>query len=282
MEVAQMTQTVAPLWDVTPAVSPLASGILDHASVKEGITWSNPRSIGLSYNCLDTAVPTELCPEPTTAKEFGSPGATEGIQFAVYGGVTCKPFGFDEETGLSEIERVFGLKESRGVERALMETRFVAGPDDDPGAGVDNRWDPALDLTPAGGAVSPKIALAILEGYAASIYAGVPTLHIPYTIGSLLASEQHIEAQGGKWYSRLGSKAAVGAGYEFPNNGPDGTNPTPGELWVYASGEVMVARSAVESKAVTDFSSNDIYALAERRYLAAVDCFTAAVRVSVE
>lgn len=276
-----MTTTVEPLWDTTPAVS-ATGGVLDHASVEEGIAWQTPRGIGLTFNCLDTAVPTELCPEPTTAKEFQNPGVIEGIEFAVYGGLVCKPFGFDEATAKREIERVFLLKESRGVERALMESRFIAGPDDDPGVGVDLRWPAATDITPAGGAVPAKVGLALLEGFAVGQYSGQPTLHIPYSVGSLLAGDKIIEGQGGKFYTALGAKAAVGAGYEFPNSGPTGAEPAAGERWLYATGEVMVARSAVQSFVQMDYSDNDIIALAERRYIAAIDCFAAAIRVTVE
>lgn len=276
-----VTTTVNALWESTPSVSPLTGGVLDHANVVEDAAWQNPRGLGLTYNCLSTNVPTELCPEPTTPKEFENPGVIEGFQFAVYGGLTCKPFGFNEATGLSEIERVFALKESRGVERALMETRFIAGPDDDSGAGVDLRWPAATDITPAGG-VSAKVGLALLEGYAVSRYSGQPTLHLPYTVGSLLAGEKTIEPVGGKFFTPLGAKVAVGAGYEFPNSGPDGTEAAAGTRWLYATGEVMVARSEIISNVQMDRSTNDIYALAERRYIVAVDCFAAAIRVNVE
>ena len=272
-----MVQTVKSLWNTTPDVTPLASGLLDHVQVVEDIAWQRPTGLGLSYNCLDTAVPTELCPEPTTAKEFSNPSVIEGIEFAVYGGLVCKPFGFDVDTGKSEIERVFRLKESRGVERALMETRFVAGP-----TGPDGPlWDAAVDLTPDLFSPSAREGLAILEGYAASVYAGVPTIHAPYTVGSLLASQEAIEPQAGRFYSRLGSKVAVGAGYEYPNSSPGGGPTDDAERWMYVTGEVMVARSELISQTHLDTDTNDIVALAERRYIAAIDCFTAAVRVGI-
>lgn len=278
-----VTTSVNALWETTPAVVPLTGGILDHADVVEGIAHQNPRGLALTYNCLPTSVPTELCPEPTTTKQFENPGLIEGFQFAVYGGLVCKPFSFDEEKGLAEIERVFLLKESRGVERALMETRFVAGPNDAAtGEDPDPRWPAATDITPTGGAVSAKVGMALLEGYAAGIYSGQPTLHLPYTVGSFLAGDKIIESQGGKFYTPLGAKVAVGAGYDFPNSGPTGTEPTNGERWLYATGEVMVARSDVITVSRQDLTTNDIYALAERRYIAAVDCFAAAIRVTVE
>lgn len=273
-----MAQTVKSPWQSAPAVTPLVSGILDHATIVEGVAWQRPVGLGVSYNCLDTAVPTELCPQPTTPKEFSSPASIDGFEFAVYGGISCKPFGFDTDTGLREVERVFGLKESRGVERALMETGFVAGPPFDTG----NLWEPAVDLTPVGGAVSPRVALAVLEGYAASIYSGQPTIHAPYTIGALLAGRKAVVSEAGKFYSRVGSKVAIGAGYEFPNSGPTGAEAAIGERWMYVTGEVLVARSETLSRVVHDTTTNDIVALAERRYITAFDCFAAGIRVRIE
>lgn len=268
-------------WTSMPTVSPLFSTLLDHADIVEGIDYLQDRGLVDSFNCLDMATPTTLCPDLPGTKDFQPPVWLDGITFAVYGGLTCKPFGFSEATGLAEVERVFRLRESIGVERALMETRFIAGPDDDPGAGVDLRWEAPTDLTPAGGAVEPEVGLAILEGHAGANYAGVPTLHIPRTIGSLLFSDDALVSEGGKAYSKIGSKAALGSGYEYPNNGPAGTAPAAGELWMFATGEVLVARGALTSETAMDTTNNDIYALAERPYVAAIDCYASAVRVTV-
>lgn len=279
-----MVINVNTLWDTTPAVTPLVEGVLSHATIVEDLQGPVPPlgAIGLSYNCLSTAVPTALCPEPSAPKDFENPGNIDGFDFAVYGGLNCKAIGFDEETGQREIERVFGLKESRGVERALMETRFVLGPNDGPSDAPDNRWPAAIDITPVDGPVSAKVGLALLEGFAASQYSGQPTLHLPYTVGSFLAADTTLVKEGGKFYTHLGGKAAVGAGYEFPNNGPDGDPVTDGTRWLYATGEVMVARSQIKSFSQMEYGTNDIYALAERRYLVAVDCFAAAIQVNVE
>lgn len=267
-----VTTTVPALWESTPDVTPMPSSLLDHADVVDGVSWQRPTGLGLSFNCMDTNVPTALCPAPTEPKVWGAPGVIDGFEFAVYGGVACKPFGFTEEQGHSEIDRVFRLKESRGIERALMETRFIANGD---------LWDAASDITPASGAVSPKMALAMLEGFAASEYAGVPTVHVPVILGSLLL-DGAIEMQAGKAYSNLGSKIAVGAGYDYSNSGPDGTPAAPGERWAYATGEVMIARGEVDTKVLRNTSTNDIVALAERRYIVAIDCFAVAIRVSLE
>lgn len=268
-------------WTDTPPVTPHVSTLLDHATIVEGLDYVDDRGMVDSFNCLDMAVPTAFCPDVPTEKDFEAPAWIDGIRFAVYGGVSCKPFGFSEERGLAKINEAFRLKESIGVERALMQTRFIAGPDDDPGVGVDLRWPAPEDLTPAGGPVSPEVGLALLEGRARSLYAGVPTLHLPGTIASLLAAQDRIVIEAGKAYTKLGSKVAIGGGYEDPNNGPDGLAPTAGALWVYATGEVFLARTPQVSVKTMDTTNNDIYALAERAYVAAIDCFAAAVEVTV-
>lgn len=274
-------QIVRSKWLDTPALTPLVSTLLDHASIVEGLDYVDDRGMVDSFNCLDTVVPTTFCPDAPEEKDFEAPHWIDGIRFAVYGGISCKPFGFSEERGLAKITEVFKAKESVGVERALMESRFIDGPDDDPGAGVDLRWPAATDLTPGAGAVAPEVGLAILEGHAGSIYAGVPTIHAPRTIGSLLASDDAIVVTAGKAYSKLGSKVAIGSGYEYPNNGPTGAAPAAGTLWMYATGEVFLARSPQVAVKTMDTVNNDIYALAERAYVAAIDCYAAAVRVTV-
>jgi hypothetical protein len=80
----------------------------------------------------------------------------------------------------------------------------------------------------------------------------------------------------------LGSKIAAGGGYGCPNNGPTGAAPAAGEQWLYASGEVLVARSEVISVGDVNRDTNEQVALVERAYVAAVDCYTAAVRVKVQ
>lgn len=195
----------------------------------------------------------------------------EGQRAVLYGGVDCKRLGGDDGV-TAKITEVFERRESYGVERVLMETVLQG----------------ATDITPSGGAVSAKVGVALLEGHAAGAYAGSPTLHLPRTIASLLAGDQVIEAQGGKLYTRLGSKVAAGGGYDVSNIGPDGTPAAEGTYWLYASGEVVALRSAIIEKDALEVTgsagldSNTTRNLVERAYLVAVDCYTAAVLVNVE
>lgn len=227
-----------------------------------------------------TSVPTANTAVVPATKTFDAEANyQDAIQFAVQAGVVCKMVGFSPDIAEADLERVFANKESVAVARALMSQRFVDG-------GSAN-WDAATDLTPAGGAVDPIIGLALLEGHAGSNYAGSPTIHMPRTVASILSTYNHqlISFDGDMLVTALGSKVAADSGYESPSNGPTGSNPTAGELWMYASGEVVITAGDPISQGGPDLvesgDSNRYRILRERAYIAAVDCYTAAVRVKV-
>jgi hypothetical protein len=224
-----------------------------------------------------TAPPSANTAVVSVAKTFGSPSWQDGFKFATYTGVICKAVGFDREHAVAELERVFTNMESQAVAQALMTNRFVDG-------GTLN-WDAATDLTPAGGAVDPSVGLAILEGDAGKNYAGTPIIHSPRTVGSLLTRNGQASLNGDVLVSSLGTPIAADAGYDN-NIGPTGAAPAAGELWMYASGQVSLAASQPFSQWGLDLveagDSNRIRILRERAYLAAVDCYTAAVRVKVQ
>lgn len=277
-----------------PPVVTAPSSILDHAAVLEtdGFGWRQECALWTDYNGLDTVVPTALCPDALAEKVFETAPQVPGISFSVYGGVKCKLIGLDREEQGRELERVFRANEARGIELALMGTRFVDS-DSDAACG----WDGAEDLTPAGGAVSQRAGQAILEGWMGSRYAGVPTLHVPRTVASYLA--HYWERQGDRFFTELGSKAINGAGYD-PNTGPTGVAPSAGEYWIYATGEVVVERAAlqhIDTVVMPGDGSENLYAdgsadpegidhntalaLVERSFRVAVDGPVAAVRVEV-
>ena len=261
-------------YPVAPAVVPLEGTLLDAASVTDDFAWLDGNDLFESYNCMKFDQSAEFC-APNT-KTFDQ-GATwqDGFRFAAYGGAVCKAIGLDQGRMQSEVERVFKAGESTAVERALMETRFVA--DADPAA----RWAAPTDITPGGGAVAPEVGIALLEGYAASVYVGAPTLHIPRSVVSILAAKNGLDKNGRSFNTKLGSKIAAGAGYDFPNNGPTGAAAASGEKWLYATGSVVIGRGPAVIRQVMATDTNDVFVLAERGYIAAVDCFTAAVRVTV-
>jgi len=273
-----------------PDITPLASSILDHATVVTNSSFGLRNNDGLwpSYNCIDTLVPTPMCPNPLLDesgdfKTFGFGHWVPAVEFAVHGGVQCSAVGLDEADMKSEVGRVFGLNEGKAVELGLAENRFIPSPDD--------KWDDVVNLGLFNNPVtlSASAALAMLEGYAARVYPGVPTIHMPRAVASLL--NERIVWEGGKAYTRNGSKVAMGGGYDLNDPTPDN-----GQWTVYATGEVYVERSeeiSVQSYVLpgdgsglgsdeNGLADNTVVALAERMFRVAVDCFVAkaAVRIS--
>lgn len=274
-----------------PVPERLRSTVLDHATVVDLPSFGLRNNEGLwpSYNCLDTFVPTQMCPDPlsTTEKTFQSAPWIPAYDFAVYGGVECNAVGLDRQDMAAEVERVFLLNEGRGVEQSLLLNRFVALT---PGSDDPNiSWPAPVDVSAPNtvtGITALPIALALLEGYAAAHYAGVPTIHMPRAAASML--NERIVWQGDKAYTRSGSKVALGGGYDAGQSETDGT-------WdLYATGEVYVERSDMVSVSnivipgSVDTSSggslltdNMVLALAERMYRVGVDCFVAKATAKV-
>lgn len=231
-----------------------------------------------AYSAGNAAPPASSTATVVVTKTDSATSWQDGIRFAVYGLLKCKPlglFGGDDIThdAEAELRRIFEATESLAVERALMQTRFTVN-----GA----VWAAATDLTPTPGtAVKPDQALALLEGHAASRYAGVPTIHAPRGIGTQWAKFGMISRDGDAFRTSMGSKVAADGGYDSPSNGPAGTAPATGNTWVYASGEVAVARSEIIVASSMKYDTNEVYTLIERQYVATVDCYTAAVLTSV-
>lgn len=282
-----------------PSTTPVTSTILDHATVltlgenDESFGLRNEAGLWVSYNCIDTLVPTPFCPDPSLTdtggfKTFSTAGWIPAFSFALQGGVQCSAVGLDDADQKREIVRVFEHNEGKGVEQALLGNRFVASTDDpeDPRTtrtGQKVEWDAAVDITPS---TEPSLlaALALLEGYAATVYAGLPTIHMPRAAATILTGLGVIEWRSGKAFTKSGSKVAIGGGYD-PESIAAGT--WDGTFDLYATGEVYVEKSALvdiqswnlqnayNGSDEPGLDPNTVIALAERMFRVAVDCFVA-------
>lgn len=272
-----------------PTPDPLTSSVLDHATVVDltkGFGYRNNEGLWPSYNCLDLLTPTAGCPVPMVGqKVFVGASWQPAFNFAVYGGTQCHAIGLDQEDQEAETVRVFRLSEGKGVERALREIRFVAAEEpgsDDPISPYFGQWDAPEDLTP-GMAVSLPVALALLEGDAAAKYVGLPTIHMPRAAATVLEVSGLIVWNGGKAYTKNGSKVAIGGGYDDPEMLASG-------LWdMYATGEVYVERAPLlgpwtravipgmvdPSSDGNDLTENAVMTLVERQFRVAIDCYVA-------
>lgn len=274
-----MTMTQVDYPTVT-SVDKAKSTLLDVAQVTDQFKWLDGKALFDSYNCLTFSAEANFCAPNTKSLSQGA-GWQDGLRFAAYGGVVCRAVGLDQDEMRAGVSRAFDVGESTAVEKALMKYRFVASN----GAAAERPgvWAAPVDITPAGGAVRPAVGIALLEEYAGSVYVGAPTLHVPRSIASIVLGVNGAEYVGNVLETRSGSKIAAGAGYAFPNTSPTGAAAAAGERWVYATGEVWVGQGPPELHGpVLNQSTNDVVMLAERGYVVAVDCFTAAIRVIVE
>lgn len=286
-----MTVTIIKGQEVTrPDTTPLSSSVLDHATVETTPRFGLRNNMGIwpSYNCLDTTVPTPMCPDPLLTetgetKVFAFGEWQPAFEFAIVGAVQCSNIGLDRDDMISEVQRVFEANEGKGVEQGLLFNRFVA---QNPGSDEPNvpSWDAPRDLTP-GVSVSLAVALALLEGDAADKYAGVPTIHMPRAAATILETVGLIVWTDGKAFTKNGSKVAIGGGYDDDSMLASGQWDlfATGEVWVERSEEITVnsfvnpteGLSEVTSGDLNEFTDNTSLALAERMYRVAIDCYIA-------
>lgn len=271
--------TISPVrYEVLAPPEPRRGTLLDAAQVDDGARGPRDAVQGMydSFNCMTFRSYADWCAQ--TAKDFdNAPQWIDGLWFAAYGGAVCGAVGMDQDRWRTEIGRVFDMGESTAVEQALLEFRFA---ENLAGGALPGEWAEPTDITPAAGAVSPRVGAAMLEGDVSKNYVGRPTLHMPVTIASLMSQIGATEWDGNVLRTKLGSKIAAGAGYE-DSTGPDGVAAAAGEKWLYGTGEVKVHKGTLIQKEAFGISDNAVFMLAERAYVATVDCYTAAIRVTV-
>ena len=241
-----VTGIVSPTRFDAPPVVARTSELLDVARVIEGDTWLEPDGLFSTFNCLRPTIVNWTCP-PTGAKDFTTPPSwVDGVKFFAFLGSTCKAAGYNESEAQSEISRVFDLNESFAVE--------------------ENFDGAVLNLAPAvvAGTFAPLSALALLEQDAAENYAGAPTIHMSRAIAALLSGQNVLDVgSNGDLKTKLGSKVVAGGGYS--------------SLTMWATGEVTIVRGDKHVEQVFDQVTNEVGTMAERAYIASVDCYSAKV-----
>lgn len=269
-----MTQQIIRAQTVdAPTPEKLRGSILDAATIHEGMAWIGDQDDPFpAYNCLSLRTLPGFCyvggtvGVPDGEKDFDVvPWSSAAKPFGVYGGLQCKPVGSDLSP--ARVRDAFLAREGTAVEMGLMEGLLSSA---------------EVVSLPAGVTADVRQGIAWLEGHAACHYAGVPTLHLPRGAASILAAGGGVESDGNMLRTRLGSKIAAGGGYDCLNQAPDGTNSPSGKAWLYVSGEVVLWRSDLGVHDAFDTTNNDQFVLAERIYMAAVDCYMAAVQIDLK
>lgn len=248
-------------------VTPATGGILDRITpteendphVRRGITYES------EYAGTGGAIePGDDPCGPTAEKLADGFNFVEGVPFGIYHGVECF-IADDVAERAGRAERSFTLMESHHVEEKLWP--ILA--------------DKAVDITPAGGPVKPKLALGLLLEYAGSNYPGVPMLHFGRILAPVLVSEKLVEEGESDAAAVGGAQYINGTGYTS-RIGPDGVDAGPGAVWVYISGQVRLWRTPFVTNEAYYAPKNKHLAITEREYVATVETFVAGIRVSLE
>jgi hypothetical protein len=243
-------QTLSPVQ--APPITPLRGTLFDAARIIDGLP------IGLMSGVVDDIYESWACLRtfniiadpcaPSNAKVFDTVPWASAIYAVGYMGATCKGPGFSYNDGADKLAALYQAIESKTVAQLLMNDVI----------GVNG-----TDLTPGGTPVDPITALGLLEGHAATYYAGVPTIHMGRGVLAHLC--QQLDTSGKTFYTCAGSKVAA-----------DGNDT---RMWV--TGEVTVARGELVSVPAMNTTTNDMTFLAERAYLISHDCLDAHVSTDV-
>lgn len=231
-----------------PPATPRPYGLFSIAPPSEGgERWR--MGVGMqSFNCMEAGVWNDVCIDggADAPKELTDwlCDITLFDPFTVYlltGRTGVDVGSADEETRLS-----FEAAEQKAVEAHLWTDMSAE----------------AADLGPQ---PSLAYALAVIEGNLATNYNGRGVIHIsPFT--AVVLSDYLFPVGDQQFTKANGTPVVIGAGYGDPDT------PT---VEIIGTGAVFVRRGELEALSAWDLAVNDIYALAERTYLAGWDCYAA-------
>jgi len=259
---------------IDPPAPPLPGPGLLSAAVGPLPLPVHAQADGLQYqldSCGDVRLWPLDCEGDPPAKEFDpGPDVLASEAFMVYASLVCGAAGTTLEEAEGRVRRRLQLKEQYGVERA-----FWGGTTDVPGYLQSN----TVETLPA--QALPVDALSRLEQALADNY-GLPGLiHVRPETATWLGHEGIVrwDASSQTLKTWAGNTVVVGSGYG--NAGPDGTTPAAG-AWMYATGRTIVWRDEVfvpRLRETFNQKTNEVYALAERAYALAVECYIGAINV---
>ena len=280
--------------DVIPFTAP-SFGLLTTATElalpgdkwKLGIVWEPtcPGADGTFDPCVVTPWLTEDAPpEKTDTWEHQVRGATP---FTAYSMIQCSPVGSWDD--LSTLNRQALIRsEEQFVEQVFWTGVVTAGADATvfPHLADDTEAIDGEDfLQPAATVVTATpqeivIGLGMLEEAMKDCYPGVATIHMPYRLATIAMDHHLLVSRGGQMFTTsLGSKVVIG---DYPGTAPDGTS-TPGETWLYATGEVFFQREtqphSFRPAESLDRDVNTVSMIAERTYVVGWDCCLLAVPI---
>lgn len=282
--------TAPPLSSMSPSVevappefTPYRYGLLSAAQrVEGGGRWELG---GVNYTTAGCPNETEewvtRCPvdpppsEPPPEKTLPTGlNQVEGKPFMLYDGAACYP-----HTGRTEEELIqLAIDNLIAGEQERLEAKF---------------WEQirqqATIVPPPGGTSADAwtnycLAVGTLDDLLAKTYGGIGVLHSPRFMIASATQKRLTRRDGGRLLDPADNPWAFGAGYTL--NGPPipGNDDNPagdGNVWLIATGPVVLRRSDIQTHATFGIRDNERRALAERNYVLTADCPALAVRVTI-
>jgi hypothetical protein len=263
-------------YPLNPPSVPMQGRLLDVAAVEDrgdGIAWAAVDGIPWfeSFEQMQFRHTIAMC-APSSKTFDNASNWVYPFWVVAYGGVKCQAVGQDRQNVMAKVEEAFEAGESTPVEAGLMDILFT-----NPAA----PYSVPTDVTPAAGAVKPLVGVSILEEWMSTRYNGAPIVHTPPSVFGLLVGPKYVEPDGQVFKTKLGTRVVNGPGYSLANAGPTGTAHAAGEMWLYATGDVVVLRGKLGNQQQIDMADNNVYTLAERPFVVGVDGPVAGIKVQV-
>lgn len=292
------------LVDEGPRFTPLRYGLLSAAD--EVPDSDRHWQLGIEFQGQVCAVPLTVSGGPCKATGISKVPTATGVPasaaeaFTVYAWMNCAPIGQGQD--LVDLERrtkqLLTNGEGRAVERTFwtgvaangnIRPRLASNAQvfaESQGATTVELQSAATLLTASGTPVDIVEGLSLIEGYLSSCYGGEGIIHIPAAALPVLNAygDGLVHREGAVLRTMAGHKVAVYASNN--RQGPDGTNPTAGSTWIYATGNVFYRRSEIKTTGTRpgDYvgrSKNSTVYVVERTYVLDWDCCHAAALVSL-
>jgi len=279
---APVLSTLSPPMEVDPPqFVPFRFGLLSASQVDTGSgRWELGGVTYPSVGCRQGTSEWEtLCPViPPGAPQAPKPdplGLTqiEGKPFTLVDSVACNVHSGRTEPEVTDLARLALL----GGEQRMVEQNFWA-----------SLRAQAVTITPPNPATFWNMCegLGVLEQVIAEQYGGVGVIHAPRYLLAPAVSKALATREGDQLVDPAGNLWAFGAGYD--RKGPPIVDPADpdnfapaGQLWLYATGPVVLRRSEVMTHPALDHRANARRTVAERNYVLTADCPAAAVLVKV-
>lgn len=253
---------------------------------QQGVTWEEWCGGGATVmdECI-AVTGTGGAPAPQRSLSSNVSQTNRGATaFTVYAEFDCSPIGQDEERNQAEdallrteayqVSRAFWTGTAGATAGGTVTTVWPhlaanAALDDPQGIRLQTAASPLVT-----GGDDSAVVLGALEAQLAACYGGEGVIHIPYAALPSFVSRMLVRpGDDGRLRTTAGNLVVAGQGYS--GSGPDGTGPTAGTSWIYATGALFAYRSDVfvrDFPGTLDRAKNTVHKIASRTYLFGFSC----------